>query len=243
MDTTKINELSIQLQSLSCYDATQPFPFNVVLTVREGITSVAEQISGKNPPISSHLIDLKDSLFTEIPYQRFYINPVVYGQTLEAVAVVKGQIFDANQGENCRLCHLLHPDIQKVSEKLYRDGSYAEAACNAFIEINVRVKKLYQTLCPDDTNPPDGQTLMNKFFADKDPVIETADRSTQTGRDIHMGTRFLFAGAMAALRNPKSHENNTIEKGDAMRRLIFASMLMFRLDEIAAASGGDCKIE
>ena len=41
----------------------------------------------------------------------------------------------------------------------------------------------------------------------KEPVIEAADRSTQTGRDIHTGTRFLLAGAMATLRNPKSHEN------------------------------------
>lgn len=65
-------------------------------------------------------------------------------------------------------------------------------------------------------------------------MVDVADRSTQTGRDIHTGTRFMFAGAMAALRNPKSHENIAIAKDDAMRRLIFASMLMFRLDEIAA---------
>ena len=236
MDTTKINELSTKLQSLSGCDATLPFPLNVVLSLREGITSVAQQISGINPYVSNHLIDLKNTLFAEMPYERFYINLAVYGQIIEVVEVVKGQIFAANQADNKGLCHLLHPDIQRVSEKLYRDGSYAEAACNAFIEINARVKKLYQMLCPDDVNPPDGQTLMNKVFADKEPVIETADRSTQTGKDIHTGTRFLFAGAMAALRNPKSHENNTIEKDDAMRRLIFASMLMFRIDEIVAAS-------
>lgn len=238
MDTTKINELSIQLQSLSGCDATQPFHLNVVLNLRERITSVAQQISGMNLPISNHLIGLKNTLFTEIPYRGFYINLTVYGQTLEVIEFIKGQIFAANQADDRGLCHLLHPDIQRVSEKLYRDGSYAEAACNAFIEINARVKKLYQMLCPDDTNPPDGQALMNKVFADKEPVIETADRSTQTGRDIHTGTRFLFAGAMAALRNPKSHENNTIGKDDAMRRLIFASMLMFRIDEIVADSKG-----
>lgn len=239
MDTTKIDELRTQLQSISCYNATQPIPFNVVLNIREGLTSVAQQISGISSPISSHLVNLKNALFTEMPYQRFYINPVVYGQTLEAVDVVQGQFFAANQADDRSLCHLLHPDIQGVSEKLYRNGSYAEAACNAFIEINARVKKLYQTLCPDDTNPPDGQAQMNKVFADKEPVVETADRSTQTGRDIHTGTRFLFAGAMAALRNPKSHENNAIEKDDAMRRLIFASMLMFQIDEILATSAGN----
>lgn len=238
MDCTKINELSAQLQSLSGCDANLPFPPNVVINFREGITIVAQQISSISPPISKHLIDLKNTLFTEAlyPYQGFYINLVVYGQTLEVMDFVRGQILPANQADNGGLCHLLHPDIQRVSEKLYRDGSYAEAACNAFIEINAHVKKLYQMLCPDDTNPPDGQTLMNKIFADKDPVIEAADRSTQTGKDIHMGIRFLFAGAMAALRNPKSHENKPIGKDDAMRRLIFASMLMFQLDEIVATS-------
>ena len=72
----------------------------------------------------------------------------------------------------------------------------------------------------------------------KEPVIEAADRSTQTGRDIHTGTRFLFAGAMAALRNPKSHKNIEIEKEDCMRRLIFASMLMFKIDKIIEDSEG-----
>ncbi len=197
---------------------------------------MAQQISEINPPASNRLIDLKNTLFTEIPHQGFYINLAIYGRMLEAVELVQGQIFAQNRSDDCKLCHLLHPDIQRVSEKLYRDGSCAEAACRAFIEVNARVKRLYQMLCPNDTNPPDGQALMNKIFADKEPVAETADRSTQTGRDIHMGTRFLFAGAMAALRNPKSHENIGIEKDDSMRQLIFASMLMFRLDEIVAAS-------
>lgn len=239
MDTTKIDELSIKLQSLSGCDATQPFPLNVVLNLREGITSVAQQISGMNPPISNHLLDLKDTLFTEIPYRGFYISLTAYGQTIEVIEFVKGQILGVNQAGDRGLCHLLHPDIQRVSEKLYRDGSYAEAACNAFIEVNSCVKKLYQTLCPDDTNPPDGQTLMNRFFADKEPIIEAADRSTQTGRDIHTGTRFLFAGAMAALRNPKSHENIELEKEDCMRRLIFASMLMFKIDKIVEGTEGN----
>lgn len=236
MDTTKINELSIRLQSLSGCDATQPFPLNVVLNLREGITSVAQQISGMNPPLSNHLIDLKNTLFTEIPYQGFYINLTVYGQMIEAVEVVKGQIFVANQAGDRGLCHLLHPDIQRVSEKLYRDGSYAEAACRAFIEINSRLKGFYRAKYPDSENVPDGQPLMNKVFAENDPVLEAGDRTTQTGKDIHSGTRFLFAGAMAALRNPKAHENIEIGKDDSMRQLIFASMLMFQIDEIVASS-------
>lgn len=239
MNGTKVNELSIQLQSLSCYNANQPIPFKTVLDVCEGIASVAQQISGINPPISNHLVDLKNALFTEMPYQRFYINLSAYGQTIETVDFVKGQILAANQVNNMGLCRLLHPNIQRVSEKLYRDGSYAEAACNAFIEINSRLKELYRTAYPDSENVPDGQALMNKVFADNDPVLEAGDRTTQTGKDIHLGTRFLFAGAMAALRNPKSHENIELEKDDSMRRMIFASMLMFKIDEIIAVSDGN----
>ena len=44
----------------------------------------------------------------------------------------------------------------------------------------------------------------------------------------------MFAGAMDALRNPKSHQNIIIAKEDAMRRLIFASMLMYKIDELVA---------
>jgi hypothetical protein len=38
---------------------------------------------------------------------------------------------------------------------------------------------------------------------------------------------------MSALRNPKAHANITITntKDDAMRRLMFASMLMYKIDE------------
>lgn len=239
MDNTKINDLSIQLESLSRYNITKPIPANVVLNSREGITSLSQQVSDMNPSLSIHLIDLKNALFTEM-LGCFYINPVVYGQTLEVVGFAERQILVASQKNGKSLCRLLHPDIQRVSEKLYQDGSYAEAACNAFIEINSRIKDLYRRRCPNTENIPDGQPLMNKAFSDNNPVLEAGDRTTQTGRDIHAGTRFLFAGAMAAFRNPKSHENIELEKDNAMRQLVFASMLMFKIDEMVAASEGNC---
>lgn len=41
----------------------------------------------------------------------------------------------------------------------------------------------------------------------------------------------MMAGAMSALRNPKSHEIITISAEDSMRRLVFGSMLMYKIDE------------
>ena len=239
MDNIIIGELQSQLQFLSGYDYNQPIPFNAVLAVREGITSLAQQIADTAPPISSHLIDLKNALFMEPTPQLYFINQIVYGQIIEATSVIQGQIIDTNRPNqpSCEnICHLLHPDIQRGSGKLYRDGSYAESACNAFIEIDSRLQKIYREKRPNTEKDISGLPLMNKIFADNDSVLEAGESTTQTGRDIQTGTRFLFAGAMAALRNPKSHHNITLGKEDCMRRLIFASMLMYKVDELVAHS-------
>ena len=235
MNVTKINMLCTQLQSLMGSIPSQAIPVkvNMVLKIREDIASVVQQLSETNSELGDRLASMKNALFTEMSYQQFLINPIVCGQILEVLQFVMTTVNQAN----CRnLCYLLHPDIQKVSETQYKGGSYAEAACNAFIEINSRLKKIYREKYPDAENVPDGQTLMNRIFADKDPVLEAGDLSTQTGKDIQMGTRFMFAGAIAALRNPKSHENITLAKEDSMRRLIFASMLMYKVDEIITES-------
>ncbi len=218
-----------------------PVDVNTVLHIREGIAKVAQQISKISFAVSSRLDTLKDALFMESSYQQFvgtapvcqfFINPIVCGQIIETLEFAKSI---ANQ-DDCGICHLLHPGIQRVSEKLYKDGSYAEAACNAFIEIDSRLQKIYREKCPNTGKELSGQSLMNKVFADNDPVLEAGNLTTQIGKDIQSGTRFMFAGAMSALRNPKSHQNITLGKEECMRRLVFASMLMYRIDEIVTIS-------
>lgn len=125
---------------------------------------------------------------------------------------------------------LVHPDIIRVSQKLYLDGHYANAACDAFIEMNDRVKKIFSKLRPDD-EVPDGDAAMRKVFSAKAPILELANLSSETGANIQKGYMEMMAGAMSALRNPKSHEIITISAEDSMRRLIFASMLMYKIDE------------
>lgn len=41
----------------------------------------------------------------------------------------------------------------------------------------------------------------------------------------------MLAGALAALRNPRVHANLSISAEEAMREIIFASMLMHKIDE------------
>ena len=178
------------------------------------------------PEISNDLFTLKDHLF----YPNSTINPVVAGEVLEALSVlVRHEANSLNSYWNS-----IHPQIIHISRKLYEDGHFADAAVDAFIEINDRVKQIYKQLSPNADKIPDGQALMNKVFSKDDALLDICDRSVESGEDIHDGTRFMLVGAMAALRNPKAHANITISAEEAMRRLMFASMLMYLIDDAEA---------
>ena len=80
-------------------------------------------------------------------------------------------------------------------------------------------------------NELDGQKLMQRVFSPDNPVLLVeGDLDNQTNKDTQQGYMMMFSGAMSAIRNPKAHENMTISKDDAIRKLMFASMLMYKLD-------------
>lgn len=130
----------------------------------------------------------------------------------------------------------LHPEVIRVSKQAIKSGLYADAAESAFIEINSRVKKLYLLISPDAINIPDGCSLMTTVFSINKPMIEICSRLDDSGKNTQLGYMNMLSGAMSALRNPKAHENISITRDDAIRRLIFASMLMYKIDEAVAYS-------
>jgi uncharacterized protein (TIGR02391 family) len=121
----------------------------------------------------------------------------------------------------------LHPDVRQVAER-YLDSGHPEVAIfEAFKAVNKRVK--------DATGlPSDGTTLMGTAMSDTNPLVRFGDLSTQTGRDIQAGLRFMFMGAVSSLRNPDAHEQfRQLGEQEAFEELSFASMLMRRLDAAA----------
>jgi uncharacterized protein (TIGR02391 family) len=131
---------------------------------------------------------------------------------------------------------MVHPRIISVSKELFENGHYANAAEDAFIEINSRVKRIYAVVRPN-TKVPDGDTAMTAVFSLNDPIVRLSDINTETGKNIQKGYMQMFAGGMSALRNPKAHENIPLDKDEAKRRLLFASMLMYKLDEGVEITG------
>lgn len=122
----------------------------------------------------------------------------------------------------------MHPRIARVSTQKFQDGYYSDSVESAFKEICVAVKDKVQSRLGREL---DGQPLMQRVFSPENPILLVEDNIiTQTNRDTQKGYMMMFSGAMSAIRNPKAHENMRISKEDAVRKLMFASMLMYKLD-------------
>ena len=197
--------------------------------IKEKIELVSKDIEKEFPYFNKRLNSLLDTLFIVNNLDgSLGMNTYIFGQIYEIlIYLVHAHYLDQ--------WSLIHPRISKVSKALYLDGHYANAAVDAFIEINERVKGLFQILRPND-KVPDGDTAMTTVFSPNAPLVKFGDNSSESGKNIQKGFMQMLSGAMSALRNPKAHANITISADDAMRRLMLASMLMFKIDEAVAYS-------
>jgi uncharacterized protein (TIGR02391 family) len=127
----------------------------------------------------------------------------------------------------------LHPSVREVSQR-FIPAHLDVAIFEVFKAVNNRVKVMTGL-------DLDGEGLIGRAFADRDPVLQLGDVATETGRNIQSGYRFLFMGAVRGLRNPDAHELfRPLSDEEALEQLGLASLLMRRLDDVAerAASGG-----
>lgn len=124
----------------------------------------------------------------------------------------------------------LHKSIKTVAYQKYLDGHFADAVESACKEINDRLKKLYKKLKGTEK---DGNKLFPEVFNDNETttLLKVDDLNTDSGKDEQAGYRFLLMGMWSAFRNPKAHANLTLTQDEAYDRLIFASMLMKRIDK------------
>lgn len=185
------------------------------------------------------MLAAKEILFAFNPFGQGIINPYAIGEILFGLDYLsaKQQEQSSEKQTTSNLWFYIHPLIQKSSKKLFEDGHFANAAEDAFIEINDRAKKLFSIIKPN-VPVPDGEAAMTTVFSSNNPLIEFCDRSTTTGQNKQKGFMQMLAGAMSALRNPKAHSNaEQISEAEAFRRLATASMLMYAIDDAVKHSG------
>lgn len=140
----------------------------------------------------------------------------------EPQAVDPQEVAPSNRGARIAA---LHASVRQVADRYLESGHVEVAIFEAFKAVHNRVKQMTGL-------ESDGSDLMAKAFRDKDPPVRLADLSTETGRNIQAGFRFMFMGAVRGIRNPDAHELfQALDEEEALEKLGFASMLMRRLDE------------
>lgn len=117
----------------------------------------------------------------------------------------------------------IHPGISSVSLKLFDDGHFAQATFEAFKYLDNEVKKI-------SNSSESGYKLMMTAFAVDKPKIKLTALSTPSEVDEQMGYKFIFAGAMSAIRNPRGHDNLVDPIDLCLDHLSFASVLLRRLE-------------
>lgn len=132
-----------------------------------------------------------------------------------------------NESRDYDVWSLIHPQIAEVSKKRVNDGYYADAVESACKTLNTRVRDYVLDQTGEEL---DGAGLMRKAFSPGNPIIKIANVENKSGHDTQQGYMEIFAGVMIGFRNPKAHDNETITKEDAFRKLIMLSLLMYKID-------------
>lgn len=174
MNTIFIQDTFNYLNRINSQISSAPilFNYNDVYEMTERIKMVSDSIQKEFPYFSNRLNSLLNTLFQN----GLYINSYVFGQIYEIFLALSNI-------NNFDFWSLIHPKIAEVSKSLYLNGHYSNAAEDAFIEINARVKGLFQIVNPNDNDKvPDGDGAMTTVFSTKNPLVKFCDTSTDTGR-------------------------------------------------------------
>jgi uncharacterized protein (TIGR02391 family) len=119
-----------------------------------------------------------------------------------------------------------HSKVIEVSEGLFKDCHYSEAILQSLIALNACVKE------KSGVTDRDGFDLMIHVFSEERPILKLNELKTTTDKDEQRGFRFIYAGSMQGIRNPKAHDI-IVQKNPfkTLEYLALASLLFRRLDE------------
>lgn len=114
--------------------------------------------------------------------------------------------------------------LPEIVRNLFDNGHYAQATFESLKFLDretARISGLSET----------GKSLMMKAFSETNPVIKLTALTNDTERSEQEGYKFIFAGVMMAIRNPRGHEytiNDTFD--NCLDHLSFVSILFRRLE-------------
>jgi len=120
----------------------------------------------------------------------------------------------------------IHTRIHGTSKKLFDDGHYASATFEAYKMIDKEVAGIAKV---NDS----GVNLMMKAFSEQSPLIQLNNMASISDTDEQKGYKFIFSGAVMAIRNPRGHEYGIKESPtECLDHLSLASLLLRRLESV-----------
>lgn len=159
-------------------------------------------------PSDLQLFEAVTRALARLPQREPAIQPAIEGTSLHP--------FDTRN---------IHPGLPGKVRELFDDGHYAEATFEAF-------KYLDKTVERHSGVGETGKDLMMKAFKEDAPKIKLTPLTTTSQRNEQEGFKFIFAGGVVAIRNPRGHEYSVVDSLDVcLDHLSFVSMLLRRLEQ------------
>lgn len=118
----------------------------------------------------------------------------------------------------------VHDFLPPKVRKLFDDSHYAESTFEAFKFFDKKISEFSGI-------KESGQKLMMAALAENGP-LKLNELQTDSEKDEQSGYRFMFAGAVSAVRNPRGHEFSLFDSAETcLDHLSLVSLLMRRLEE------------
>jgi uncharacterized protein (TIGR02391 family) len=119
----------------------------------------------------------------------------------------------------------IHPGLPPEVKQLFDNGHFAQSTFEACKYLDRYVSKFSQI-------GESGFKLMMAAFDKNSPKLRLTSLKTPSEVDEQEGYRFVFAGSVGAIRNPRGHEVSVKDDPDTcLDHLSFVSMLLRRLEQ------------
>jgi uncharacterized protein (TIGR02391 family) len=119
----------------------------------------------------------------------------------------------------------IHSDLPTKVRELFDDGHYPQATELAFKHLDKEMQR-HSGLTES------GFKLMMVAFDGATPKVKLNALVTVSEKDEQEGFRFVFAGGMKGIRNPRAHDPGIVDDPDiCLDHLSFVSLLLRRLEQ------------
>jgi uncharacterized protein (TIGR02391 family) len=119
----------------------------------------------------------------------------------------------------------IHPDLPPDVKRLFNNGHYSQASFEALKYLDEEVQRI-------SGDSDFGKSLMMRVFGGTPPKIPLNPGMTTSEQSEQEGFKFIFAGTMAGIRNPRGHKCKVVDDPDTcLDHLSLTSMLLRKLEE------------